>query len=694
MSAKRKPIFIGVIFFFLFLFRTALAGAAPTIERHDLTVKLYPDQSRIVARDQLTVVSNGEPEITLALSSALQVTRVAIVGRNIPFLFRRGRLIFSLPAQLRNRNFSVAVHYRGTFHNSVPSHPTNTEDPSYGVNDAILPQGVFLSGGSGWYPNLPGAEARYRVRIEVPEGFAAITAGRRLDHGVKNGWGYSIWECTYPLPALTLSAGPFQIRQSHLDKLPIYTYFYAKSEGLSATYLAAAKKFLQRYQKLFGPYPFEKFAIVENFFPTGYGFPSWTLLGSAIIGLPFIVNTSLGHEIAHSWWGNGVRVDYSLGNWSEGLTTYVADYLDQELSSAAKGRAYRLKILRDYATLVPPGKGFPLADFTSRTSAESQAIGYGKGAMLWHMARLRVGDTAFWAALRQVARTKLFRQASWNDFATALGEKGHCDMGPFFRQWVQRPGAPVLQLNNIGVNKTENGWSVHGSLVQKPPYFDIRVPIHLETEGEPATTILSSHSARTPFTINVSSPPKRLQVDPGVTLFRRLDPSEIPPMVNSVRGSRSLLAVATGTLTPQTLAAAEPLLQALGQKDIRIVEESKLSPDDLRGHDVIYFGIPENSGFLGKTPAELHLSKEGFTFKGQSYHAPEDALFAVLPHPNDPDRVAAVFLPLSPEAARRALRKIPHYGKYSALVFRQGINQAKATWQVTHSPLIYDFAGQ
>jgi len=42
------------------------------------------------------------------------------------------------------------------------------------------------------------------------------------------------------------------------------------------------------------------------------------------------------------------------------LTTYAADHLYKENASAAMGREYRLKILRDYTTLVPPGSDFPV----------------------------------------------------------------------------------------------------------------------------------------------------------------------------------------------------------------------------------------------------------------------------------------------------------------------------------------------
>ena len=63
------------------------------------------------------------------------------------------------------------------------------------------------------------------------------------------------------------------------------------------------------YEEMIGAYPYAKFATVENWFPTGYGMPGWTLLGSQVLRLPFIPTTSFGHEIAHNWWGNSVFVE-------------------------------------------------------------------------------------------------------------------------------------------------------------------------------------------------------------------------------------------------------------------------------------------------------------------------------------------------------------------------------------------------
>jgi len=40
-------------------------------------------------------------------------------------------------------------------------------------------------------------------------------------------------------------------------------------------------QYLEMYEKLIGPYPYSKFALIENFWETGYGMPSFTLPGSS-----------------------------------------------------------------------------------------------------------------------------------------------------------------------------------------------------------------------------------------------------------------------------------------------------------------------------------------------------------------------------------------------------------------------------
>jgi aminopeptidase N len=244
-----------------------------------------------------------------------------------------------------------------------------------------------------------------------------------------------------PVQGLALSANRFVVAEKTFGNTKAATYFFPDSAHLAKQYLDAIMQHILLYEPLFGPYPFDKFAVVENFFPTGYGFPSLTLLGSGVIRLPFIIHTSLRHEIAHCWWGNAVYVDYAQGNWSEGLTTYVADYLSREMQSRKAARVYRLQLLRNYATLVRQQEDFPLSRFHSRYAPSTRTVGYEKGAMVFHMIRRLVGEEGFWGALRDLHRNKRFQSASWTDFQKAFEHRsnpcfngslinGSCERGP------------------------------------------------------------------------------------------------------------------------------------------------------------------------------------------------------------------------------------------------------------------------
>ena len=130
---------------------------------------------------------------------------------------------------------------------------------------------------------------------------------------------------------------------------------------LAALYLDLMGGYIDHYSRLIGNYPYAKFAVVENRWQTGFGMPSFTLLGSRVLRLPFIPYTSLPHEILHNWWGNGVWIDYENGNWSEGLTAYLADHWMKE--RRGKGSQYRLKALQRYSNFAAEGPGHAPARF-------------------------------------------------------------------------------------------------------------------------------------------------------------------------------------------------------------------------------------------------------------------------------------------------------------------------------------------
>ncbi|WP_282000637.1 M1 family metallopeptidase [Geotalea uraniireducens] len=672
-----KPLLLLIVILFASLPLPACSTPSSFgVERQELRVRLDPEHQLLTGETLLQL--SGEPAVALSLTlnPAAEIDRVAVAGQPAHFRRTGDLLVVELPERSPAPQVTVSYHCR--FADRAPAHPVATEDPTYGVSGTISPQGTYLGSDAEWYPVPPVRPGRRTLTLIAPAGTEAISAGRRIARTTAAGVTSSTWEEEHPVETLALSAGPYRIEERQLGSLPLYTYFLADDAPLADSYLAASARYLAEDDRRFGTYPFEKFAVVENFFPTGYGFPSYTLIGGTVIRLPFIIDTSLPHEIAHNWWGNGVLVDYRRGNWSEGLVTYLADYHQEERQSPRAARGYRFRILADYASLVGPGADFPLRQFVSRSDPASRSIGYGKGAMLFHMIRRRIGNKAFEAALREVFRDKCFQRASWDDFTRAFSRAAGEELTPFVAQWLDRPGGPRLSF--AGVTRQRRGveWEVRGTVRQEGTPYAVPLTIRLTAGGESYDRTLQLASAATPFAFRVPAAPERLLLDPEVDLFRLLAADELPATVNRLKGSRALtVVVATGYEAYEPLLRL--LLRSLGREDAVLVREGALSTAALANRDLLLCGIPRAAGLLPVLPAEVKAAPAGFTVDGVRYAAPGDALFVAGNRLRSSERVAALFLPRSLAAAEACALKITHYGRYSLLVFSAGENRRKET---------------
>lgn len=690
----RRGLIVSVIALLGVLFGgNASRGAAlPEITHTRIAVTLDPATHQLLGESIVTLNPRGAASLSFVLHPGATVHRVSVEGRDVSADFAGGELVVPLPTDAREGTVRVKIGYRATFNDPLPERTATAEDPSYGVNGVISPKGVFLGGGAAWYPRPPALPGKRTVEVTAPAGVEAITAGKRLERRSEGGRSVSVWEEEHPVEHLSLSAGEYVISERRLGSLPLYAYLSPGNAPLAASYLDASAEYIKFYEGLFGPYPFEKFAVVENFIPTGYGFPSYTLLGGTVIRLPFIIGTSLPHEIAHNWWGNGVLVDFREGNWAEGVVTYLADYLLEERKSPAAGRDYRFRLLTDYAALVSSATEFPLTEFVSRTDPASRAIGYGKGAMVFHMVRTMIGDDAFFAALRDLCRERLYRRASWSDFIRAFSKAAGKDLAPFMEQWLKRPGGPRLSLADVASRKEGGKWKVTGRVVQASPYWSFPVTLKAETAGGDSRQTIQVDRESAGFTLTLSEPPRRLLLDPDADLFRILSREDIPPAINRIKGSRDLIAViAKGCRAGRETLAL--LLESLGQRGARIVPEDELQGPELAGHDLLFCGVPEKKGLLSPLQGEVSVtvSPKGFAVAGESFDAPGDALFAVIGHPSDRGRVAALFLPLSGAAAEACVTKITHYGKYGYLVFSGGVNRKKGVLPAEGGGTVYNF---
>jgi len=314
-------------------------------------------------------------------------------------------------------------------------------------------------------------------------------------------------------------------------------------EGLANKYLQTTAQYLEMYRQLIGPYPFSKFALVENFWETGYGMPSFTLLGEKIIRFPFILHSSYPHELLHNWWGNSVYVDFKTGNWCEGLTAYMADHLIKE--QRGQGIDYRRSTLQKFTNYVNEKNDFPLSKFRSRYDPTSEAIGYGKNLMMWNMLRQDLGDETFVRGFQNFYRNNKFKIASYYDIQASMEEVSDKDLEEFFHQWVTRTGAPELQINNVSFKRSAEGYVIDFTLkqIQKEDAFRLSVPVYVYSDSGFTKEILDMDQKEQYYTFEVDQKPVRIAVDPQFDLMRRLNYNEIPPALSTAYGSDKVLII-------------------------------------------------------------------------------------------------------------------------------------------------------
>ncbi len=671
----------------------SVALSAEVDVEHHLEVELFPEEHRLIGVDRMTVQASAKEMLTFLLSEKANRIQVQI-NANDRETDRQGKsLHVPLRADERDRVIEVTIRYWGIFDDPVPVRPVNMDNPGFGVNATISSSGSFLLAGACWYPVLNESRAVHNLTVLAPAGMIAVTAGQALGYVTKDGKTISTWRVDYPIEGLSLSVAPYVVREKNAGNVTAATYFLSADQHLSAAYLDATANYLSFYSNLFGPYPFNKFAVVENFFPTGFGFPSYTLLGGSVLRLPFIIHTSLGHEIAHCWWGNGVYVDYESGNWSEALTTYVSDYLSKEKKSDTEAKAYRQQLVRNYATLVTPSNDFALNRFFSRHDPVTKTVGYDKGAMVFHMLRKMLGEKAFWQALRDIYKQRRFVRTSWKDLQQAFEKRSNRSLQPFFNQWVYQKGAPRFYLDEVKAEVTAGKWKIRGHIVQQKPYYAFPLTLVLESDGQKKYNTLSvTADHATPFEMDSETPPQKLILDPEVNIMRRLFDSEIPPAINSLKSSPSVLFLVSETAAAELVNAARLLALSLGMKTYEFVSANSVSQKQLRENDLVVIGHPPQKPLLRNMPPQIFIDNLSFVLNDRVYNQASDVFFGVFRHPFENDRVAALFWPLSSEYAESVARKVTHYGKYSYLAFQNGKNQDKGFWQIEDSPVVYSWS--
>ncbi len=640
----------------------AAAAAAPHLE---LSVTLNPAKRDFEAQAELAIEAGDR--YVFALAPALDVQSVEVDGQ--PARVRRSglgkdrRFEISLPATPGPRTMRLRYAGRLAPVDSALSHRgTLGELPPMASGE-----GSFLPAGSGWYPD-PGGLFTWHLTVRTPDDQVAVAAGSSQREEVRAGGRTAVFIFPEPTEGIDLMIGPYTVNEAVVPvaagTVRVRTYFHPELAGLAAGYLQVSTRYILRYSEQIAPYPYSHFSIVSSPLPTGFGMPSLTYLGREVLKLPFIRDTSLGHEVLHNWWGNGVYVDVSRGNWSEGLTTFMADYAYKEDTGLEPARAMRHGWLRDYAAISPSDEQ-PLAAFRARHHTASSVIGYGKSAMLFYALRERLGAEAFGIALRDFWERHRFSRASFDDLAAAFERASGENLSAFFRQWLDVTGAPEFRISEARNTGSSASPVLAFTLWQNFAERSYRVPVRVFEGAGREEFRIELGGASLASELATRARATAIAVDPDFTVWRRLRPEESPPILRDVVAAASVEALA---LDPGLKQATLELAKALAEGEVTTAAQ------DAPGSDT-YRLVAGPARLVDRFLRERGLERPPELNRGD---------LQVWVGADRAQRLMIVSLPVRIDDAKAALamlaRRLPHLSRHSWVTFEKDRTADRGSW--------------
>ena len=331
-----------------------------------------------------------------------------------------------------------------------------------------------------WWPtNRQGPDdAVFDITYHSPNWYPIASVGERVDSTVAGKVLTTHWITKRSSPFATFNLGLFDNYRVDRPGEPVLDVLISEEAHRSMRRLLASQGVLlleQRHMRenvaadvsnslkwfthLFGDPPSERFWVTEIPYPEGVSFPGVIHLGRFTFSKTTIDGFDeffRAHEVAHQWWGNGVRPATYRDAWlSEGLASFAGLWYVQSLR---KNNDVYFKFLDQYADDIrevhnsagPIWLGYRSATFDSPFAY--QFMVYEKGSWVFHMLRTLMLDLKtrkedrFTAMMQDFYASYQGYTASTEDFQRLVERHIGVPMGWFFDQWVRGTALPSYRV--------------------------------------------------------------------------------------------------------------------------------------------------------------------------------------------------------------------------------------------------------
>ncbi|MBX3043630.1 MAG: ChaN family lipoprotein [Candidatus Kapabacteria bacterium] len=669
---------------------------------HNINVEIDPAKSFLKGSDKIKFKNPILKSSSLKLINSLEVTKMSSKDNNLKFSIRKADdfyneiLIENL--SLKNQSydndgiiesFEVEIEYQGIV-NFPPSETNMVKRHSNtpGIISGKDGEGIYLPGGA-YYPQADKDLAKFTVYVNLPLEYKLVTSGEIEENpGSKN----MIYKITseMPIDEMILVAAKYKIMEEDYDGVRFALYYFNDAPH-NLKYILSSKSYYDEYTKLFGKYPYKSFIIAENFFPTGFGMPGYTLLSSRLTAMPWVTLSpgSLAHEFVHNWWGNSVFTDNESGNWCEALTTFSTNYYFNIISGYdSDALDWRRKALIAIDAL-PEDKNYPVKDFKYQKTTFDAVVGYSKGAFIFEEIRKLIGDELFFKALKSFAEKNTGKRAYWmnltSEFASVTKDTlQDLKIRKLINEWLNSTDIAEIRFADVPVFEGDSvEISISSSLgrVQSVPV------IITYNAGGKYKDYLVLRDTINKFRFPVSSGISSVKLDPELETLRKINRWEKPFSFNQVLSSKPIV-ILPDKKSPDFKIAMDyvNILKSSGY-DFEYYTYDNISADDLNYSSLILLGNVKNNKLIqeyaGQLPDNLKLDENGFLYNKKLVDFKEDILMANVEHLHNQDKFCNIiyFDGLSDVAP---LNRLIHYQSYSLVLL-----SLKRTGRPSYSTEIY-----
>ena len=431
---------------------------------------------------------------------------------------------FQFPTPLvQNTLDSITIFYRGT----PRGNPTGT--PFARVN---IPGGDLIwtlsepYGAQDWWPcknSLTDKADSVELLVTVPQNNRVAANGLLLGiDSINNNVTYH-WKTTYPIVTylVAIGAGNYDFYQSKMainnDSLLMHNFLYTNQNQNQSE--SAILPFMLFFDSLFGPYPFIKEKYGHASFSFGGGMEHQTISFMGNYG-----GELKAHELAHQWFGNKV----TCGSWSD-------LWLNESFATYLTGLTYNFNVVHpsslwqtwlrgtENGAFFPNGSVYRYGNDTLNVFSLFNNQVYGKGAITLHTLRWKIGDSAFFAGVRNYITdsTLAYGFAKTPDLKQHLEASSGTNLTEFFNDWIYGPGYP-----NYSTFWSQSGNNLTINIQQTPSnsavsFFDIPVPYRLVGTNLDTIIVFEPTTNSQTFNLSISQQVDTIVFDPRNDIFAR-----------------------------------------------------------------------------------------------------------------------------------------------------------------------------